>query len=338
MPSAESGHAGGGMIVAVGSVMLSLHGIPLVLQVGVPIVLLVWLACGRNASINQWLAKAAISVLYLGAVHIAGLWVLLPWYTAAMFIAVLVGIVMCQVSLIRRLPWRAARIASPSVVARAAVATSAVVVLVTATIGRQPPSEVLVDLQFPLRNGVYYVAGGGSVEMLNPHLMTLGADRFQAYRGQSYGNDLLKLGAYGMRASGLLPSDPARYVIYGDAVYAPCSGRVVQAEDGAPDMPPPQPDRTRMSGNHVLLDCEGVHVLLAHLQPGTVRVRPDEWVEAGTIIGLVGNSGNSNEPHLHIHAQRPAPTGQEPLSGDPLPMRFDGRYIVRNDRIAPVTR
>jgi hypothetical protein len=198
---------------------------------------------------------------------------------------------------------------------------------------RRVPGEHVVDLQFPLRNGVYYVVGGGSLELLNPHLMTLTAERFHAYRGQSYGVDLLKLGAFGMRASGVLPSDPARYAIYGDPVYAPCSGTVVQSEDDAPDMPPPQPDRTRMPGNHVLLDCGGAHVLLAHLKPGTLRARPRQFMEAGAFIGLVGNSGNSNEPHLHVHAQRPAAAGHEPLSGDPLPMRVNGRYLVRNDRL-----
>jgi hypothetical protein len=213
------------------------------------------------------------------------------------------------------------------------VTVVAIGVLVTASLGRQQPIEQVVDLQFPLRNGVYYVAGGGNVELLNAHLMTLKQERFRAYRGQSYGNDLLKLGAYGARATGLLPADPARYAIYGDPVHAPCDGRVVSAQDGAPDMPPPQPDRTRMAGNHVLLDCQGVHVLLAHLQRGTVRVQRGEWIGAGAVIGLVGNSGNSNEPHLHIHAQRPAAVGDEPLSGDPLPMRFNGRFLVRNDRV-----
>ena len=92
----------------------------------------------------------------------------------------------------------------------------------------------------------------------------------------------------------------------------------------------------RMPGHHVLLDCDGVHVLVAHLKPGTVRARPGEWIEAGASIGLVGNSGNSNEPHLHVHAQWPAPGGHEPLSGDPLSVRFDGRYLVRNDRVTRV--
>jgi hypothetical protein len=46
----------------------------------------------------------------------------------------------------------------------------------------------------------------------------------------------------------------------------------------------------------------------------------------------VGNSGNTGEPHLHIHAQRPGPPGA-PWSGDPLPIRFDGRFLVRGERV-----
>jgi hypothetical protein len=313
--------------------MLSLHVISLALQVAVPILLLGWFARGLSASISGWLANATTIVLYLGAVHVAGLWVLVPWYTAAVFAVGLVAIGLLQVRRVQQLPWKAPRVAWASRVAGGIIATFAVAVLVASAMARRVPGEHVVDLQFPLRHGVYYVVGGGSVELSNPHLMTLTAERFRAYRGQSYGVDLLKLGAFGLRASGVLPSDPARYAIYGDPVYAPCSGTVVQAEDGAPDMPPPEPDRTRLPGNHVLLDCGGAHVLLAHLKPGTVRARPQQLIEAGAFIGLVGNSGNSNEPHLHVHAQRPAPAGHEPLSGDPLPMRFNGRYLVRNDRV-----
>jgi hypothetical protein len=313
--------------------MLVLHAVPLALQFVLPVVLLAWFARGPSASVFQWLAKAIVVTLYLGAVHVAGLWVLLPWYTALVFATGLLLIALLQISTVRRLPWKAPRVAWVSVVVCGVIATFAVGVLAAATMARRIPREPVVGLQFPLRNGVYYVAGGGSLELLNPHIMTLTAERFRPYRGQSYGIDLLKLGAYGMRAPGWLSTDPARYEIYGEPVHAPCAGTVVQTGDGAPDMPPPQPDRTRIPGNYVLLDCDGVHVLLGHLQPGTVRVRPTEWISAGAVIGLVGNSGNSNEPHLHVHAQRPAAAGAGPFSGDPLPMRFDGRYLVRNDRI-----
>ena len=52
----------------------------------------------------------------------------------------------------------------------------------------------------------------------------------------------------------------------------------------------------------------------------------------GDRIGHAGNAGNTGEPHLHIDAQYLG-TLSEPLSGDPLPMRFDGRFLVRNDRV-----
>jgi hypothetical protein len=313
--------------------MLTLHGLPLVVQGVVPIVLLAWQAFGRDRSIAQWLMKTTLVVGYLVAVHSAGLWIVLPWYTALLFIAALAAVVLLQIPAVRMLPWRAARPSWFSIVVRVSLAVVTIAVLTIAIRGRRPPVETVVDLDFPLRDGVYYIAGGGSVELLNSHLMTLTEGRFRAFRGQSYGVDILKLGPFGLRASGLLPRDPARYAIYGDRVFAPCSGVVVHAEDGAPDMTPPQPDRTRIPGNHVLIDCNGVHVLLAHFKPGSVRVRTNERVTPDSVVGFVGNSGNSNEPHLHIHAQRPAAADRERLSGDPLPMRFAGKYLVRNDRI-----
>ena len=53
---------------------------------------------------------------------------------------------------------------------------------------------------------------------------------------------------------------------------------------------------------------------------------------AAAWLGAVGNSGNTGEPHLHVHAQRPGPAGA-PIAGDPLPIQFDGCFPVRGDRI-----
>ena len=89
-----------------------------------------------------------------------------------------------------------------------------------------------------------------------------------------------------------------------------------------------------MAGNHVLLECgTEVRVLLAHMRRGSVRVRPGERVAVGRPLGAVGNTGNTNEPHLHVHAQRPG-TAVEPLGGEPLPVRLAGRYLVRGQRVA----
>jgi murein DD-endopeptidase MepM/ murein hydrolase activator NlpD len=101
----------------------------------------------------------------------------------------------------------------------------------------------------------------------------------------------------------------------------------VFAEDGVADMAPPQADRAHMAGNHVILECGSAWIVLGHLQRGSVAVHVGEITELRHVIGLVGNSGNTGEPHLHVHAQRPGSTST-PLSGEPVPIRLGGRYLV----------
>jgi murein DD-endopeptidase MepM/ murein hydrolase activator NlpD len=83
-------------------------------------------------------------------------------------------------------------------------------------------------------------------------------------------------------------------------------------------------------GNYVVVRCQDVTVLLAHLMKGSVEVEPGREVKKGQPLGRVGNSGNTTEPHLHIHAARLGPR-ESILSGEGLPIRFEGRFLVRND-------
>lgn len=192
------------------------------------------------------------------------------------------------------------------------------------------PAAPTIELAFPLEGGTYYVANGGSIGLLNAHMTTLsGEERFRPWRGQSYAVDLLALDRLGRRARGLLPPDPANYVIFGAPVIAPCSGAVIAAIDGLPDQSPPHMDREHMAGNHVILSCADAWIVLAHFREGSVRVAAGDSVQTGQPLGQVGNSGNSAEPHLHVHAQRPG-TSDAPLGGEPLVVRFGRRYLVRN--------
>ena len=69
------------------------------------------------------------------------------------------------------------------------------------------------------------------------------------------------------------------------------------------------------------------------VQFSALRVRAAASVAAGDWLGLVGNSGNTGEPHLHIQAQGRGPA-EAPLRGDPRPIQFNCRFPVRNDQIA----
>jgi murein DD-endopeptidase MepM/ murein hydrolase activator NlpD len=109
---------------------------------------------------------------------------------------------------------------------------------------------------------------------------------------------------------------------------------VAHVEDQLPDQTPPETDQRHPAGNHVRLVCGEADVLLAHLMRSSVAVTSGQWVEAGQLIGRVGNSGLSLEPHLHLHAQYRGPAGNF-LAGEPMPLRIDGRVLVRNSRLTP---
>ena len=178
-----------------------------------------------------------------------------------------------------------------------------------------------VRLTFPLKDGWYYVRHGGTVPLLNYHT---------TYAPQRYTLDIVALNSFGARAKGMYPSDLGQYVIFGHTVYSPCDGVVTHVVDGLPDAssaapagPPEHP-----AGNHVVISCDGVNVVLAHFQRDTIRVAPDMEVAAGEPLGQVGNSGNSTEPHLHVHAVRPG--SGDPLDGEAAPILFDDAFLVRN--------
>jgi murein DD-endopeptidase MepM/ murein hydrolase activator NlpD len=110
------------------------------------------------------------------------------------------------------------------------------------------------------------------------------------------------------------------YYCYGQPVLAPASGTVYATFDGDPDMPP-----GRLGGGHdscgnqvVLQVAPDEFLFLCHLQRGSVRVKPGQRVAAGEPLARVGNSGNSSEPHLHLHLQD-TPTL---LLGEGIPLEF----------------
>jgi hypothetical protein len=105
---------------------------------------------------------------------------------------------------------------------------------------------------------------------------------------------------------------------------------VIRAVDGLPDLAPPARDTQNPAGNHVVLECHHVRVLLAHLKEESLLVARGEYVETGQHLGQVGNSGNTSEPHLHIHAESGL---GEILTGEGIPITLDGRFLVRNSLI-----
>jgi len=306
------------------------------IQLFLPMALLVWLALAPTTSIPSfWLQSASIALAIFAAAS-AGVWLLPPWWTPHAF-----GVLWAAISIFRERSRKHAGLSLPrNAKAWLSFVASAALFAVSAGAVRETHqgasiSAKAIDLASPLRGGPYFVTSGGSTALVNAHVETLSprSERMSDYRGQSYGVDIVKLDSFGLRAAGLRPRDPAAYFIFGEPVYAPCRGIVVDMANDLPDLKVPETDREHMAGNHVLLQCGDAQVLLAHMQHDSVNAQLGQTIEAGAQIGAVGNSGNTGEPHLHIHAQERGTIGA-PLSGTPMQIRINGKFLVRNDRFS----
>jgi hypothetical protein len=198
-----------------------------------------------------------------------------------------------------------------------------------------PAESGCVILELPVR-GTWLAGHGGASEITNGHL-TL-----------PYAIDILKLGPDGRMYKGEEEAVTDFYS-YNEPIYAPADGWVTQIVDGIESDVIGNMDEDNPGGNYINLDIgHGEYVHFAHLKKGSIAVVEGQFVEAGTLIGRVGNSGRSTHPHLHMHVQN-KPTS-DPDGRITYPFRFremrrkrlifwkdvsDG-YLLRNDKFSEV--
>lgn len=76
-------------------------------------------------------------------------------------------------------------------------------------------------------------------------------------------------------------------------------------------------------GNAVVIrHAGGEHSHYAHLKPGSIRVKAGDMVKRGQVIGQVGHSGNSTEPHLHFQVT----DGPDPMYSRGVPVVFRNAF------------
>jgi hypothetical protein len=158
-------------------------------------------------------------------------------------------------------------------------------------------SEGSVQLRLPF-DGTWWVSEGPTPLLGNHHAVA--SDQTYAYDFSVW------------RDGGTSRGDGSRnddYWAWDQPVLAPAVGTVVEVVDGLADnRPVVEADPGRPAGNHVIIDVgDGQYAVLAHFRKGSIEVARGDRVKSGDRLGRVGNSGNSFEPHVHLHVQD-APT------------------------------
>jgi len=181
-----------------------------------------------------------------------------------------------------------------------------------------PPAVVVAP---PLK-GSRWVMGGGCCTPYSYHrgatLPLNGAIRV----AERFAIDFVQLNDKDMLIDGPM-KELSSYAFFGDEIYSVADGTVVATEDGLPEQVPGKlPDGATIqmaAGNHVVVDIgQGRFAFYAHMQPGSLKVKVGDKVTTGQVLGLLGNTGNTDTPHLHFHVM----DGPSPLLANGLPYVF----------------
>lgn len=167
-----------------------------------------------------------------------------------------------------------------------------------------------VTVYFPLKEQTVVGWGGNNVNDNLPHAV---------WSSERWAYDLL------IEPFNINSDNNEDYGIWNKIIYSPVSGLVISAYDGEDDITPGSEDFKSLEGNYVYIKIEetNTYLLLNHLKQDSVIVKVGDEVKPGDLLGRVGNSGSSSEPHLHIHHQRQNPIKTiHPVLAEGLPLYF----------------
>ncbi|HJU74356.1 MAG TPA: M23 family metallopeptidase [Gemmatimonadaceae bacterium] len=179
----------------------------------------------------------------------------------------------------------------------------------------------------PLKGGNWLAANGpGRVSGHRRALLPIGGAPAIAQR---FAIDYVIMDSAGSTFKGDRLKNESYYAEGVDAI-AVADGIVVATKDSIPENVPGPTSRAvpitleTVGGNHVILDIGGRFAFYAHLKPGSLRVKVGDRVRKGEVLGLVGNSGNSTEPHLHFHLA----DGNSPLGAEGIPYTHETLEVL----------
>ena len=172
----------------------------------------------------------------------------------------------------------------------------------------------------PLR-GANWVVAGGCCFPADYHRTAVLPVNGQFHAPERSAIDFIQLNDQGTLYDG---PELSSFGYYGAEILSVADGTVVRILDGLEEQIPggfaPGATAASAGGNFVVVDIgDGHYAFYAHLQAGSLTVAEGDEVTKGQVLGLLGNTGNSDGPHLHFHVM----DGPGPLSSNGLPYEFE---------------
>ncbi|QDQ02958.1 M23 family metallopeptidase [Lysinibacillus fusiformis] len=173
--------------------------------------------------------------------------------------------------------------------------------------------EIFTKTKFhlPFRDE-WFVFWGGTNKLVNYHY---------EYENQRYAYDFAIVNEN--RSYEGDPSLNESYFAFGKEYLAPADGVVVSMENNVEDNEPVGTfNEEQPFGNYVIVDHGNEEFsYLVHFKHQSIVVKQGDKIKQGDLLGLVGNSGNSSEPHIHFHVA----DSPDPMNSKSIRINFNGK-------------
>jgi hypothetical protein len=161
-----------------------------------------------------------------------------------------------------------------------------------------------MEIAFPFDKGRYLITDGGNSKisrLMNYHYHSAVHKKKGTNKSMLFATDIVKISDKGLV---FMPFRNEDYPVFNQAVLSPMDGIVVKVENGIADNIPFSGNYPYNTGNTVVIKKDQYYFLLGHLKMGSICVKVGDFVKSGVVLGLAGNSGMSERPHLHMQLMK----------------------------------
>jgi hypothetical protein len=187
------------------------------------------------------------------------------------------------------------------------------------------------EIVFPFKSGSFLVTDGGNSKLsrlMNYHFHSPVHKRNNTNQAMLYATDIVKTGNGSFN---FLPKQNQDYPVFNEKVYCPMEGFILKVVNSIEDNKPYSGNYPYNTGNTVVVKNGNYYFLLGHLKKGSILVGEGDYVSRNDLLGVAGNSGMSERPHLHMQLMKS--NTDDFWKGTGINIQFNGKNLYKNRMI-----
>jgi peptidase M23-like protein len=146
------------------------------------------------------------------------------------------------------------------------------------------------------------------------HWTTVVAELGQHFISQRFAIDAFKIDAGGNSSNPPHSPNKEDYYAWGQDILSAGSGTVVAVEKNKLDQVVGTEDTQNPVGNYVVIrHAQNLYSVYVHMMNSSATVTVGDQIATGQLLGKVGNSGGTDQPHLHFQFVDDWKSGPDPL-------------------------